>query len=350
MENNKLLKTIFVNFFIITILLILIEIIFGYWFKKDFFSHHMRGKRLQKIEFNFNEPNFSTKTIFRRDYYGFREEYDFNNKYDLSKIKIVFNGGSTGEETFKPYNNTIVGKLNNYLENDGFPHKIFNASLSGKSSLGKVNDFEIWFNKLKDFNPKVMIFYMGINDRKIPKKRFQDNNANLNFLDKIVYIISQRSFIWEKIKKIKDIYFVENIDGYQILKEEIREKIGKGFVSYDEAVEKFYILNENQRIILKNYNNNLVALKEILKQKKIKPIFITQINYKVNGDEMLYFLNKELKEFCKKNNFKIIKLDEKINEPINDFFWDEVHVNEKGSNYISQKIYPELKMIFSEIF
>ena len=83
---------------------------------------------------------------------------------------------------FKPYNKTIVGSLNNFLKKDNSQHKIYNASLAGKSLLGKINDFNVWFDKLDNFNPDFMIFYIGVNDRKIPSKRFHDNNAKLNFI------------------------------------------------------------------------------------------------------------------------------------------------------------------------
>ena len=303
MNIKKLFIVIKINFFVIISLLIFIEIVFGYWFKKDHFSHHMRGKRLQKIEFNFNQPNFSKKSIFKRDYYGFREDYKFDDEYDLSNIKIVFNGGSTGEEMFKPYNKTIVGRLNNFLKKDNFQYKIYNASLAGKSLLGKINDFNVWFNKLDNFHPNLMIFYIGINDRKIPSKRFHDNNAELNIFNKIIYLISQNSFFWEKIKKIKDIYFTTKRDGYLLYDKKISEKIKKGFKSFDEAKNKFTIPNNKEEKILINYENNLKILKKILEEKKIIPIFITQINYEGNGDKMLFLLNKTLKKFCEKNSF-----------------------------------------------
>ena len=346
MNIKKLFTTVIINILILGFILIFIEIIFGYWFKKDSFSYHMRGKRLQKIELNFDKPNFSAHTVFRRDYYGFREDYDFNDKYNLSNVKIVFNGGSTGEEMFKPYNKTIVGSLNNFLKKDNSQHKIYNASLAGKSLLGKINDFNVWFDKLDNFNPDFMIFYIGVNDRKIPSKRFHDNNAKLNFFNKTIYVVSQKSFFWEKIKKIKDIYFTTKRDGYLFFDKEVQKKIKKGFISFEEASNKFIISDNNEDKVLKNYTKNLNSLKRILNKKKIKPIFITQINYEGNGDKMLFLLNKSLKKFCHENSFNIIKLDEKIHEPINHLFFDEVHVNELGSLYISELIYPDLKKIF----
>ena len=77
----------------------------------------------------------------------------------------------------------------------------------------------------------------------------------------------------------------------------------------------------------------------------IKPILITQIRYDINGQKILFFLNEELKEFSKKNNYDIIKLDELINSPLYNSFIDTVHTNKKGSEEISKVLYPELKKI-----
>lgn len=345
MNTKKFFIIFIINIFILSFLTITTEIILGTWFKKYSFTHHMRGKRLQKIEFYSDLPFFSQNTVFRRDYYGFREDYDFDDKYDLSKIKIVFNGGSTGEEMNKPYNKTIVGNLNNFLKKDNFEYKIYNASLSGKSLLGKINDFDIWFDKLENFNPDFMIFYIGLNDRKIPRKRFQDSNAKLSLIQKTVDEISQKSFFWKKLKEIRDVFFTPTEEAYLFFNEEIQKKIKTGFVSFEEANNKFEISNDNENMILKNYTKNLNSLKKLLNKKKIEPIFITQVNYTGNGDKMLYLLNKTLKKFCKENSLKIIKLDEKINKPINHFFFDENHTNELGSLYISRLIYPDLKKI-----
>ncbi len=349
MNFKKIFLFTFINFFVCIFLIVLIEVFQGSWFEKNSFSHHMKGKRLQKVEFNFEKTefsNFSTNTVFRRDYYGFREEYDFNDKYDLSKIKIVFNGGSTGEEMFKPYDKTIVGNLNNFFKNDNLELKIYNASLSGKSLLGKVNDFKVWFDKLENFTPQYMIFYVGVNDRTIRKKRFHDSNEEMNFFKKIINQISQKSFFWKKLKEVKDIHFTTVREGHLFFDNEIQEKIKNGYVSFEDANKRFKIENLDEKKILQYYVRNLNKLKDILEIKKIEPIFITQINYEGNGDKMLFLLNNELKKFSHENEYSIIKLDEKIFEPINHLFWDEIHTNELGSLYISKLIYPELKKLF----
>tara|TARA_B110000008_G_scaffold226218_1_gene227611 strand:+ start:1752 stop:2828 length:1077 start_codon:yes stop_codon:yes gene_type:complete len=343
--DKKIFKIALINLIFIAIILLIFELSLGHWFKKDHFGFNMRGKRLQKIDFSINNNKFKKNWTYRRDYYGFREDYAFDDKYDLSKIKIVFNGGSTGDEKILPYEETIVGNLNRFLANSNLDIKIFNASLQGKSLVGKINDFNHWFNKLENFNPKIMIFYMGINDRKIAEKNFTDNNEILSFKQYIINLISQRSFIWGFARDIKYSFFNvnQNLDGYYIFYGQ--EKPKNSFISYKKAKKLYKKFNVEEQKIVKNYKKNLEKLKYILDKKKILPIFITQIRHDGNGERILFKLNEELKNFALSNNYSIIQLDELINSPISDLFVDDYHTNQEGSLYISKKIFPYLKKI-----
>ena len=137
---KKTIKVVLINLIFIIFIILVSELLFGHWFEKNYFGYNMKGKRLQKIDFVINKKNIKKKWTYRRDYYGFREEFDFKNKYDLSKIEIVFTGGSTGSEMIMPYEETIVGNLNKYLNTANLNTKIFNASLDGKSLIGKINE------------------------------------------------------------------------------------------------------------------------------------------------------------------------------------------------------------------
>ena len=125
----RVIKIFLINLTVLFSLVVFIELIFGYWFKDYNFGPELRGKRMQKIVFNHKNE----KTIYLRDFYGFRENNNIYEKYDASKIKIIFNGGSTADEMYLNYNDTIVGNLNSFLIKDNINLKIYNASLSGKS-------------------------------------------------------------------------------------------------------------------------------------------------------------------------------------------------------------------------
>ena len=101
-------------------------------------------------------------------------------------------------------------------------------------------------------------------------------------------------------------------------------------------------MNDEEEQIVEHFKSNLKRLKNQLEVWNIKPIFITQITYNINGDKILYFLNKELKNFSMRNNYSIIKLDELIDQPLNNFFMDTVHTNKFGSEKLSKILYPYL--------
>jgi len=346
---NKYLKTISINLIIFFLFIILIELFFGYWFSELNFGPHMRGKRVQKIVFY----NHNEKINYFRDYYGFRENNKLDKKYNTGDIKIVFNGGSTGDEMFLNYKDTIVGKINEFLQLDNINLKIYNASLSGKSLKGKINEFEYWFDKIPKFKPDIIIYYLGINDRHSSKNRWHDFEYRYNLYNKVFDTITQKSFFWEKIKFVKDKYFFDKRDIGQYYTDginKISNLNGKNFISYSEAKKLYVDKNIDENLIVENYKKNLLILKKKLDQRKIKPIFITQITYDINGKKKLFFLNEELKKFSQKNNLHIIKLDEIVNEPMTDSFIDEIHTNKNGSLKISKLIYPHLKKILLDYY
>ena len=166
------------NLLFLFTLLILIELIFGYWFDDDNFGIHMRKHRnkYELYETKFNKKEY--KFFYKRNFYGFRDEQIEN----LNKINYIFLGGSTGNERFLPQNLTIVGKLNKKFENEKI--KIINASVDGKTLKGHINDFKFWFPKLNNFKPKYFIIYTGINDTVIDQPEKYDLTFDNNFLKK----------------------------------------------------------------------------------------------------------------------------------------------------------------------
>ena len=339
---SKFFKIIFYNIFVLLVFILTIEIFFGYWFKEFNFGPDMRGKRIQKIVFQHENKQIN----YYRDFYGFREGPYINKKYDPSKIKIIFNGGSTGDEMFLDYDQTIVGKLNSYLKKDELDIKIYNASQAGKSLVGHVNEFSSWFKNIPNFKPEVIIYYLGINDRKIVPNRWHNYEANLSYFQNFFWNITQKSFFWEKIKIIKDKYFYseDNISAYLTNDPDLLQKLKSNeFISFDYAKKNYKIENDKDLAIIKNFKSNLENLKQQLEIWKIQPIFITQITYNINGDKMLHLLNTELKKFSLKYNYTIIKLDEIINMPLNNSFIDNIHTNKNGSEKIAKMVYPHLK-------
>ena len=89
-------------------------------------------------------------------------------KYHIDRPKIqavIFGGSVAGLNSSFIMKNTqayhVVAKENNFDIN------FINGGIEGQSSAGMVSNFKIWLSKLKNFSPKYIIFYVGINDSRV---------------------------------------------------------------------------------------------------------------------------------------------------------------------------------------
>ena len=347
-------KIIFLNILIFIFFIFFLEMILGYWFSKNNFGYHMRDKRLiqYKINSEFNNKNYDF--IYKRNFYGFRIDKDIKPKY----IDVVFEGGSTADELPIPEHLTIVGHLNAHLKKNNLNLFIGNAAVSGKSTKGYLNDFKNWFPRLDQFNPKMIIFFSGINDSSIIKnmdlldnhKNIEDNTYENKLSKKIYSYLTNNSFILIKIKIIKDKYFDLNKEK---IKYDVNKKdLYKNFVPIDiieaESLYGTLDLNKKENLVVNYYRKNLKLLKAEIEKQNIIPIFITQLKYDGISEKILYLINKETKNFCEINNYQIIKLDEILYPEVGDYY-DYVHTTPEGSLKIANIIYKELKVAFNNL-
>ena len=103
-------------------------------------------------------------------------------------------------------------------------------------------------------------------------------------------------------------------------------------------------LTINQIKAIDNYKSNLKKLKVIFDERKIKPIFITQVG-REGIEKDLYLINRETKIFAKKNDYILIKLDEELGLNSKDFI-DANHTSQKGSRKVADYIYSKIKKYF----
>ena len=338
----KLFKIFVYNFLIFFSLIIILETIFGYWFKKENFGIYMRKER--KINWqttsSFYGENYNF--FYKRNFWGFRGE-----EFDPSDVKIVFEGGSTGNQRFTPENLTIVGLLNDKFKNLNHSILIYNASTDGKSVSGYINDFNFWFSKIPNFNPKYVIFYIGINDRfdNFNGRFFLDKKISEKKIDQIKDYIKNNSFIVDKFKTIKNKYFPKNTFAYDLSNNNLYENFN--YVDFQSALKLHNNISEKNLILIKNFRAKLNNLKIKIDELNIQPIFINQLMYDGLKDEKLFLINNELKNFAIENKYSIISLDEILIMKKNDFF-DTAHTTPQGSKRIADKIFPLLLDFFRE--
>ena len=170
-----------------------------------------------------------------------------------------------------------------------------------------------------------------------------DEIEKKNLFEKIEDYLKNNSIFYRLKKKIEIKYF-SKIRKYYGLRDESLYKNFK-LINYEDAKKKYTKnkLDKNNKIILKNFKKNLDNLKKIINDKNINPIFITQIKYNGLDDKNLYLINEYLKEFCKTNDYDVIKLDEMNYNLDEKDFYDNVHTTINGSKKISNLVYPKLK-------
>ena len=206
---TKSLKTILINFLIFLVGVLIVEIFFGYWFSKHNFGPYMREHRLKKNHVVLAYNDIQYDYIYKRNYHGFRGE-----EIDPAEIKAVMIGGSTTDERYKPSNFTIAENLNVLLKNNGYDFKIINAGIEGQSTFGHIYIFKNWFTKLKNFSPKLYIFYIGLNDYGFGPD--EDNYTNIHegdghvknpeAIEAFFDTIKSSSFFIDKIRILKQKY------------------------------------------------------------------------------------------------------------------------------------------------
>ena len=204
----KVLKIIFLNILFSLSIIFIIELLFGYWFDKNNFGQYMREHRMKKNDYTLLLDGNTYNFTYERNYYGFIGE-----DLEPEDIKALFVGGSTADERYKPRNLSIVGNLNKRLSNKNINLKIVNAGIEGQSTLGHLNNFSTWFKKLENFNPKVIIFYVGINDFLANPDNLNEGNksdgliSNPNKKEMISDYLKSSSIFYDLLRKIKHKYY-----------------------------------------------------------------------------------------------------------------------------------------------
>ena len=191
---NKIFKIFFYNCGIILIFIIILELFLGSWFNDKFQNLLLSERNINKI-YNFDFKYHKGYSIYKRDSQGFR----IKNNVNYNNIDVLFLGGSTINQKFLNYDETIVGILNEKF----FKEKnieALNAGIDGMSINGHINSFKYWFNKIENFKPKYFVYVLGINDRYlVGKYSFRDHVDKLEestFAGNLREYLESNSFLY----------------------------------------------------------------------------------------------------------------------------------------------------------
>ena len=215
-------------------------------------------------------------------------------------------GGSVIDERYKPEKYTITGYLNKELEKD-YNIKLINAGVEAQSTRGMIMSFKNWLFKLKEFSPKFIFFYVGLND--IPLKEIENSKniipdghlINPSKKEVVIDNIKSRSILYDTARIFKFKYLPR--EGFVKYDGKLSEKYKKNynFLDYNFAKENYNIekLKAKHSLKIKNYLNRIKKLKELSESINSIPVFITNID-SWGYIEEVYILNLELMKYCKK--------------------------------------------------
>ena len=349
---KNLTKVFLVNIGIFLLCALTIEIIFGYWFSEHNFGPYMREHRLKKNPMTLIYQDVKYDYIYKRNYHGFRGE-----EIDPSLIQAVIIGGSTTDERYKPSEHTITGNLNTLLKSEGYDFKITNAGIEGQTTFGHIYNFKHWFPKLKDFSPKLYIFYIGVNDtggsgnKKLEENLGGDGHVkNPEIFEVFLDNFKSRSFFYDKLRILKQKYYLTS----RTMKYDLKYYEGKDtsdyqYTDYKKALEIHDIkyLKSKYKKNVTQYLNRVEILNNYVISSGSTAIFINQVNNKGVDNENLFINNYSLIEYCKEKNLYCIDLAKKMIGKL-DYWFDGVHTSILGSKVIAEIIIEDLIKIIKK--
>ena len=83
------MKTFFYNLITFLILILIGELIFGYWFTKDNFGIYMKDERDKNWKTTSTFDGKKYNFFYKRNFYGFRGE-----EFDPKNVKIIFDNSN----------------------------------------------------------------------------------------------------------------------------------------------------------------------------------------------------------------------------------------------------------------
>ena len=343
-KTKNFIKILITNIFVFLTAIILVELFFGYWFKNKLENKLSSERNIYRVYVT-NFKYLDNSSLYIKNNSGFRVK---NTDEDISFPDIVFVGGSTVNQKFLNYDETTVGILKKNLTN----YKILNAGVDGMSIKGHINSFEMWFDKMDQFKPKYYIFLIGINDRyMIETFKFRDYIDNLEESDdssNLREYLESNSFFFTKGRIVKSVLYLKygiNLGIKKVKRNHVyieRDKFK--FVSYIDTRNQYLLLSKERKQkyekFKKWYLNQLNQLTEKVKERGAIPIFINQTTGYGQSFESLVVAETVL-DNCRIKKIKCIDVARKLDLEYEDFY-DESHLNIKGSKKIANYILSEL--------
>jgi lysophospholipase L1-like esterase len=326
----------------------------------DRFIYNIESKKIRDLNF-FKRQNRNNVKI---DKHGYRINFndidsDFCSK-SSKNLKILCSGGSTTFGSFLNNNETWPALLEYELKTNGVDCNVINGGVPGWNSSNEVLRFITDVERIK---PDIVILHQGWNDEfvfsELRNKDFCENNfkrgveSALHFhTNKKLNIFKYNPILFNIFKlffltKFKKTMNFENLDRWKVLYEK------KYFEIWQENLNKFRLICDKNNIKL--YIVDYPCLANFFDNKTLRKYIIKNSRLSEDYAEYQAISKLLISIFLKHQNFaKLISLDNKF-ENLNPearlkFFFDEIHMTEKGNSYLAKIVSKTLINQFEKNF
>jgi lysophospholipase L1-like esterase len=341
-----------VNCALAAILLVVFELVFGNWVRplgvRDLRRFSIPVNVQYEMEALYSRER-GAQIKYSRDKWGLRGNYG-----QLSDIDVLTIGGSTTDQRYLDDSETWQAYAEHRLKQRGIQLVFANAGVDGQSTIGHLFSFRYWFPVLQELHPKIVLFYLGINDVLQPADR-GDFDAKVDATSWRV-----RSVTWQMLKTIRGNLLARQVHATHGVKPELSE--------YDfTSVGR--LRRERQLALAQELGDRFVAnvarLREHVVVMGAIPIFVTQTAYAWNsgagtprgvdrtimssGEEMNFadvsvvhqIMNERLLDYCASENLTCFDLATEVRFEDNDFY-DFLHTTPTGAERIGTYIADKL--------
>jgi len=193
----RAIKVIFWNSLVFIFCIAAIEIIFGGWFSKSISTLYIPCNKMWTYEHNLY-PN-KEPVIYNRDRFCLRGDYQSPKNIDILTV-----GGSTTDQRYLSDDQTWQQFLKEGLSQTLPNISVVNAGVDGQTTFGHLWNFAEWFPHIPEFSPKIILFYVGINDSLILEKLHKyDDKTNNDIFDQTKQYIEGNSALYHLYRIIK---------------------------------------------------------------------------------------------------------------------------------------------------
>lgn len=161
---TRVLQVLAINAAVLLALLIPVELVLGNWVRPMSLGDLRRFSIPIGLRYTFDPSvlypaNGVTTATYTRDEWGLR-----GTASSLREIDVVTVGGSTTDQRYLDDQWTWQAVAERELRVAGRPLVFTNAGVDGQSTVGHAFNFRYWFPLLEGLRPRVVLFYLGIND------------------------------------------------------------------------------------------------------------------------------------------------------------------------------------------